>query len=1048
MSGKRTSRNRIGATRASLPAPPSSSSTSTRSRRSGATSVQAHGEVAMPSQQPSQDHSHYHTRSLTRTLFTSAAEQEPRRSVRATKGQHTKAFEALENGPQPTKRKQAAKKGKKVAQKEEEEEDEEVIRCVCGAISQDNDDPNEPWIACEKCGAWQHNVCLGMSIFDDDLPKEYFCEQCKPEDHQELLDGMARGEEPWITRRQKHEDENKKKKGGKKGKAKRVSDSKDRTSPAASASKAKPSPTPEVKKEEEPAAKGKRKQRDHSQGPQSKLRKVAETPAVASSGPKYTPPEDLATSADKLEPAARKKVAQGLQKSLEAALDAAVKDQLFSIPKDSNKKSLAERHALEIERALHDSHSQQAATTQARTLIFNLKRNVPLAIRVFNRSLSPPTVASMSTNELATEELQRETAEMKAKADKQSTLVAEEAPRVRRTHKGDEIVENESFTATTEEVPSVLRRQSVKDASAAGESSKSPGQGASATSPGTERPAKPLRVDTQAGAQRSPKFDIDKVFSSVRSPSASAHQRRPSAPVPSTGPGVDPDVDRMLDDGTDSPPYSPTENLDPDAVWHGDLKMGNTAEFRAVAKYAGGADLSKQSGIAWNDLIPVVLNVAGRIPEDKAVPYLCGLRYNNQIDLVITSLSVADPNDVAARANFQTVVNYFMSKKRYGVVGDRKLGNVRDTYLVPIPEGDGPLPEPLQNIEGHLIPQNRTEPLLLLIFVYRDEKLQPFVSTEAQVAPVPQGTPTPSSMQASTPVPDRRQSSVAAPTWSPATPQAPPSATFPSHQSHTPIPPPVIPGQVAPVAAQAPSPAPQPPHQAQPQAPHQAQPQVPHQPQPQQYPSQPPQPQHQPQVQPQPHPQPQGQQPQHHAEAQHQHQPPYQMQPPPQIQQPPQLQQPAQFQPQPPAQPRQTPGHVAAPSPPPPPTQQEIEALKRAQAEGEEKARQVLGPLFNSPTVTFLLPHAARMKEGEWNAVKRCLERDPHARNDLPLLSKLLTEEGNNARQNGQTTQAPQQQHPNSASPGVVQTTLAAAAANLPPGAPQSAPSATVQPKA
>ncbi|KAK8030260.1 hypothetical protein PG993_011551 [Apiospora rasikravindrae] len=965
MSGKRTSRNRTGATatRASLLAQPApSSSVTTRSGRRGtATSVAAHGEVAMPSQ-PQSGHKPYHTRSLTRNLPT-PAEQEPRRSVRATKGQHTKAFEALENGPQPTKRKQAAKKGKKVAQKEEEEEDEEVIRCVCGAISQDNDDPNEPWIACEKCGAWQHNVCMGMSIFDDDLPKEYFCEQCKPEDHKELLDGMERGEEPWVTRRQKHEDENKKKKGGKKGKAKRVSDSnsKDRTSPAASASKAKPSPTPEVKKEEEQAAakggKRKQQQRDHSQGPQSKLRKVADTPAVPS-GPKYTPPEDLAASVDKLEPAARKKVAQGLQKSLEAALDAAVKEHLFSIPKESNKKALAERHALEIERALHDSHSQQAATTQARTLIFNLKRNVPLAVRVFSRSLAPPTVASMSTNELATEELQRETAEMKAKADKQSTLVAEEAPRVRRTHKGDEIVENESF-ATTEEVPSVLRRQSVKDASA-GESSKSPGQGASAMTPGAERPSKPLRVDTQ-GAQRSPKqpdFDFKAVISSVRSPSASAHQRRPLGARPSPGPGVDPDVDRLLDDGTDSPPYSPTENLDPDVVWHGDLKMGNTAEFRAVAKYAGGADLSKQSGIAWNDLIPVVLNVAGRIPEDKAVPYLCGLRYNNQIDLVITSLSVADSNDAAARASFQTVVNYFMSKKRYGVVGDRKLGNVRDTYLVPIPEGDGPLPEPLQNIEGHLIPQNRTDPLLLLVFVYRDEKLQPFVNTEAQAQmPVPQGTPTPLSMQSSTPAPDRRQSSAAAPTWSPATPQAPPQCDVPDASK--------------------------------------------------------------------PYPYSASGQPQHHPHPQ------YQGQAPPQMQQP-QIQQPPQFQQQPPTQPlRQTPG-PAAPQP-----AQDLEATKRAQAEGEEKARQVLGPLFNSPTVTFLLPHAARMKEGEWNAVKRCLERDPRARDDLPLLSKLLTEEGNNARQNGHsTTQAPPSQHqPNSsASPtGVVQTTLAAAAANLPP---------------
>ena len=84
------------------------------------------------------------------------------------------------------------------------------------------------------------------------------------------------------------------------------------------------------------------------------------------------------------------------------------------------------------------------------------------------------------------------------------------------------------------------------------------------------------------------------------------------------------------------------------------------------------------------------------------------------------------------------------------------------------------------------------------------------------------------------------------------------------------------------------------------------------------------------------------------------------------------------------------------------------------------------------------------MKEGEWNAVKRCLERDSRARDDLQLLSKLLTEEGNSARQKdqlvAQTAPPPQ---PNAASPGVVQSTLAAAAANQPGPPPQAA-----QPKA
>lgn len=860
---------------------------------------------------------------LTQSTLT---EQEARRSSRATKGQHTKSFE--QEPPAAAKKKGTASKKSKKAEKEEKEEeedeeaeDEEIIRCACGATTQEDDDPNEPWIACEDCGAWQHNVCMGMSIFDDDLPNKYFCEQCHPEDHKELLAAIAKGEKLWLTRRQKHEEENKKKKS-KKGK-KRVSDTKDRSSPAASTTKSKASPAPEIKREED-AAKGKRKSRDHSQGPASKLRKVAEARAVPVL-PKYTPPPDLVESIDKLD-GGRKSKADGIRKSLDAAFDQAVRDKLFKTPKDTTKRAITERHAIEIERAVHDSHpNEKAANNQIRSLVFNLKKNVELAARVFNRTVTAPSLASMSSDEMQTEELQRKTAQMKELADKQAMLITDDGPRVRRTHKGEEVVENDSFMAT-EETPSVIRRQSVREAVAP-----APAKSVEQEENSVELPANigpgPLRVDT-TGKQQSPRqsnFDLDKVFSTVKSPSGPI-QRRPSAPAPSAGPGVDADVDRMLqDDGGDSPPYSPTENLDPDVVWQGHLKMTNLADANIVAKFAGGADLKRLRGIDWKDLIPPFVTVAGRIPEDKAVPYLCGLRYNNQVDLVITSLSPADPSDSTAKNQYLAVIKYFQSKQRYGVVGERQLGNVRDTYLIPLPAGDGPLPEILENIDGHLVPSTRPEPILLMVFVVRDEQI-PITHPQPQGA-VQQATPTPSVQATPTPAPERKPS-FPQPTWSPATPQGGfPSNGLPAqnqHQSHTPIPPPVIPGQ---------------PQQSVPQ--------------------------------------------------------------------------------------RQTP--VAAP--PPSTISQDANALRQAQIEGEQKARQVLGPLFTSPTVTFLLPHAARMKEGEWNAVKRCIERDPRAREDLPLLSRLLTEEGNNAKQNG-TPQPPAA----TASPGVVQNTIAAAQANIPPG--------------
>lgn len=74
------------------------------------------------------------------------------------------------------------------------------IRCICGVREEANDD-HEAWIQCDECQNWQHNVCMGVSTFSDDMPDTYKCEDCDPDAHQELLDAMNRGERPWETRR-------------------------------------------------------------------------------------------------------------------------------------------------------------------------------------------------------------------------------------------------------------------------------------------------------------------------------------------------------------------------------------------------------------------------------------------------------------------------------------------------------------------------------------------------------------------------------------------------------------------------------------------------------------------------------------------------------------------------------------------------------------------------------------------------------------------------------------------------------------------------------
>ena len=70
---------------------------------------------------------------------------------------------------------------------------------------------------------------MEISENSEDLPELYYCEECKPEDHLELLAKVSRGEKPWKERdkeRERLEDERKarRRKGGKKGKKGRASE--------------------------------------------------------------------------------------------------------------------------------------------------------------------------------------------------------------------------------------------------------------------------------------------------------------------------------------------------------------------------------------------------------------------------------------------------------------------------------------------------------------------------------------------------------------------------------------------------------------------------------------------------------------------------------------------------------------------------------------------------------------------------------------------------------------------------------------------------------
>lgn len=117
---------------------------------------------------------------------------------------------------------------------------------------QDEDDEGIDWIACEECNTWQHNICMGVTTDPKQLKTlRYFCEQCKPESHKDLLAAMAKGEKPWEERRRLHDEALKGKQGTKKGKGKRASDPK--LEPEHNAKGKAPEAPVEVKKEKKEA---------------------------------------------------------------------------------------------------------------------------------------------------------------------------------------------------------------------------------------------------------------------------------------------------------------------------------------------------------------------------------------------------------------------------------------------------------------------------------------------------------------------------------------------------------------------------------------------------------------------------------------------------------------------------------------------------------------------------------------------------------------------------------------------------------------------------
>lgn len=469
--------------------------------------------------------------------------------------------------------------------------------------------------------------------------------------------------------------------------------------------------------------------------------------------------EDLPTEA-------RRKAAKSIIDSLKVLIEQQSRSGKYRIPDGQTPSSLSSQYGLLIEYALWHNHcGRSAEPTEAykdrfRATIFNLKKNPVLISRILEGSLTADELSVMTHEEMASEEAQQRMAQMKEVAQKQHVLVQDEGPRIRRTHKGEELVEDEaprhmeteaSFTAPAVraiEEPA-LDNSETKTHSPEPMDTDSPAV-VELPEDTVEKPRQPLSVDTKspesATHDRKPSsFDIQNVWSSVQqSPDASQPRllsqppRRRSSQPPKEqqqqqAQDEDPDITRLLgDDEHESGPMSPAgDSRDPTAVWHGTIAMQNVASFTAKAHFVAGGDISRI--VPWTSVFPAVLDVDGRIKVDAASQYLCNLRWSETTDTSILTLTPTPGHH--NRAEFDKVFNYLSERNRYGVVTRNPNDWVRDTYIVPIEAGMGPLPEFIDILEHCTIEQPRPDRILTVVFACRTPLAMAQARAQAEGSP-------------------------------------------------------------------------------------------------------------------------------------------------------------------------------------------------------------------------------------------------------------------------------------------------------------------------
>ncbi|CCG81180.1 Predicted protein [Taphrina deformans PYCC 5710] len=605
---------------------------------------------------------------------------------------------------------------------DQQENADDRIRCVCGQ-TEEVEDEDKDFVQCDQCSVWQHNQCVGLP---SEIPEneDYFCERCRPDLHEDLLKKLEKSK---VTRRApKAKATNKRKRQSVKGNGSDMSSNYEAKVEHKTARSSIPKEVNQVEREERVAPSPHATKSD----PSSVIPKSAKSKASKASNKKArisNPSAGPYSNLSEIEDPERKKIASALIRLTTDAFKLAIETEGFPLRDDMSIETEAQTLGLQIEFAMFDARLD--VRSKFRQLSFNLKdpKNPSLRRRVLDRSLKADELVHMSSEDMANPELKAKTEALREESLKQSVLVQESGPRIRRTHKGEEYVEApDASMLDVSESSTGVPRVRERDGSSSPASIKSP---ESSDDEPTSVSSTPLLHRRERSNSN---FDIKDIWTHIESPSASNspegvhHTRRTSSEIlPLDGDDNDDDILGLLEGDAQKPSnsynYSRTE-----AVWEGQVLMPSISDLEAKATLLGGP---KQVEVDWSATLTSCIQVDGRIPKPDATKYLCHQKFSQSKAVHILRLDASQGKE----GGLKTLYSYFLKKDRYGVIKPGKT-RLRDGYIVPLP-ADATLPEFITMLPSFNLPAERTDMLLAVLVLEKTapKSISPLAAATSEI---------------------------------------------------------------------------------------------------------------------------------------------------------------------------------------------------------------------------------------------------------------------------------------------------------------------------